>query len=226
VSLQDTLYVLADTYIEVRLNEQMLYQYFRNDSVYAYPISTGDTKQPRAIATREGIFSIKWKARKHVSSIFDVPMYFWMPFDGGIGLHALSGNNYYWYLGNEPSSHGCVRMSREGAEEVYDVTPTGTAVIVHSGTPARVLEFGDTTRMPDLRVMEKIETELLQRRLTAVEEGRADDPSLRQRLALPAKVFQGSIDVGALQLSEEERAAMKRTVVPPELILPTETDVK
>jgi hypothetical protein len=195
----------------------MLYRYLRNDSVYAYPVSTGDTKQKLAIATREGIFSIQWKARRHVSSRFDVPMLYWMPFDGGIGIHALEGDSYYWYLGSEPSSHGCVRASREAAQELYATIPTGTPVIVHGGSPARVLEFGDTARMANLRVMRTIDTDLLKRRLKAVEEGRTDDSSLRERLALPNSAFTEKIAVGKLDVGDDGREKMHELLQPPQI---------
>jgi hypothetical protein len=219
--LQDTLYVIGDMFIEIRLNEQMLYRYLRNDSVYAYPVSTGDPKQKLAIATREGIFSVQWKAERHVSSKFDVPMLYWMPFDGGIGIHALEGDNYYWYLGSEPSSHGCVRASREAAEELFASMPVGTPVIVHSGAPARVLEFGDTTRMTNLRVMRSIDTELLNRRLKAVQKGRGGDPSLRERLALPARAFSEKIDVGRLEVGDGDQAGTQQQFPPPQIVVPS-----
>jgi hypothetical protein len=214
--LQDTLYVLGDMFIEIRLNEQMLYRYLRNDSVYAYPVSTGDPKQKLAIATREGIFSVQWKAQRHVSSKFDVPMLYWMPFDEGIGIHALEGDSYYWYLGSEPSSHGCVRASREAAEELFASMPVGTPVIVHSGSPARVLEFGDTTRMTNLRIMRSIDADLLNRRLKAVQKGRGGDPSLRERLALPSRVFSEKIRVGKLEAGDGGQAAMQQLLQPPQ----------
>jgi hypothetical protein len=112
-------------------------------------------------------------------------MYYWMPFNGGIGIHALKGDDYYPFLGDQPSSHGCVRVSNETAQSLYANTPVGTVVIVHDGSPARVVSFappGET----DITVMTTIDAKLLNKRLAAVNEGRADDPSLAPRLALPA----------------------------------------
>jgi hypothetical protein len=123
-------------------------------------------------------------------------MYFWMPFDGGIGLHSLEGTKYYPFLGYQPSSHGCVRLSNESGEQIYDATPVGTVVFVHDGNPARVVRLASETKA-DLRVMKRIDQRLLRKRLDAVREGKADDRSLAEKLALPAgKKSFAKIDVG------------------------------
>ncbi len=197
-SLRDTLFVLDDTFIEVDLSHQRLVQHFRDGRLDTFLVSTGDGIGARHVPTRTGIFTIKSKSRRHVSSHFDVMMYDWMPFDGGIGFHSLGGTSYYKYLGVRPSSAGCVRMSRESARKLYAHVAVGTPVIVHDGRPARVLAFAD----PDdetVREMETIEFDLLERRLEAVEQGRNDAASFCERLALPAGgVFFGRIPVGAL----------------------------
>jgi hypothetical protein len=108
-----------------------------------------------------------------------------------------------------------VRASREAAEELFRSMPVGTPVIVHSGAPARVLEFGDTTRMANLRVMRSIDTDLLNRRLAAVRKGRSDDPSLRERLALPTRAFSEKIAVGKLEVHDDGREEMKELLQPP-----------
>lgn len=196
ILLRDTLYVLDSTFVEVDLSRQRLYYHHRDGRIYDYPVSTGDASLDRGVATRTGIFTIKEKQRRHVSSIFDVPMQYWMPFDGGIGFHALNGKDYYRFLGVRPSSHGCVRMSREDAGALYESAGRGTAVIVHKGNPARVLQFGDRS-IPYLHVMETIDHSLLKRRLALVQKGAWGDSLLRRPVALPQrKVFWGRIPVG------------------------------
>jgi hypothetical protein len=196
--LRDTLYILDSTYIEIRLDEQQIYQHFRNDSTYIYTCSTGNPAVPKGIATREGIFTLKWKAVKQQSSRFEVPMYYWMPYDGGIGIHALAGQAYYWDLGSAATSHGCVRVSRESGEEIFENSPVGTVVYVHSGRPARVLAFADSG-MAGLRIVTQSDQSMLRRRLAAVMRGRGDDPSLATKLALSRRTpLAGKIEVGSL----------------------------
>jgi len=195
--LQDTLYVLDSIYVEVDLDQQEIYRHASDGRIDTFLCSTGNARLPRGIATRPGIFSIKWKAGRHVSSIFNVPMYYWMPFDGGIGFHSLAGDDYYIHLGYEPSSHGCVRMSNESAEDLFNITPVGTIVYVHRGTPARVLQFAAGTAA-DLRILTQSDLPLLHRRLDAVHDDRRADPALRERLALPRK-FGTKIEVGEIK---------------------------
>jgi L,D-transpeptidase catalytic domain len=183
--LHDTIFVLDSAFIEIDLSRQELYRHSRGGLVDTFLCSSGNPKIPRGIATRTGIFSIAWKARKHWSSRFGVPMFYWMPFDGGIGIHALKGDDYYPFLGFEPSSHGCVRVSNETGESLYDNTPVGTVVFVHSGSPARIVRFAEPGQS-DITVMKSVDSKLLRARLNAVMTGRADDPSLAARLALPA----------------------------------------
>lgn len=196
IALQDTLYVTDSMYLEVDLDHQEVYRHYSDGRIDTFLCSTGNPKLSRGLATRPGIFTIKWKAKRHVSSIFNVPMYYWMPFDGGIGFHSLQGDDYYVHLGYEPSSHGCVRMSNESGEYLYSTTPVGTIVYVHKGTPARVLRFAAATAA-DLRILKRSDLSLLRKRLDAVKNGRASDPILREKLAVPRK-FASKIEVGEI----------------------------
>jgi hypothetical protein len=192
---RDTLYVLDSAYLEVNLDNQEIYRHTRSGHVDTLLCSTGNPDLPKGIATRPGIFTVKWKADVHISSHFNVPMYFWMPFDKGIGFHALEKRDYYSFLGYQPSSHGCVRVSYESGEDLFKYTPVGTLVLVHHGDPARTLEFAETT-FKELRVMKRIDTGLLKRRLDAVKKGRSNDRSLKEKLAIPVGIsFNSAIDV-------------------------------
>lgn len=194
--LRDTVLVLDSTFLEVRLNEQMIYQHFRSGRVARYSCSTGDPRIEDGIATREGIYSIQWKARKHMSQQFQVYLNYWMPFDGGIGFHGLEGRSYYRYLGRRASSHGCVRIANETGAKIFPSAPRGTVVWVHAGSPARLVRFGDTTS-GDLIIMDGVDQQLLDARLTAVLERRADDSVLARPVAIrPGRPFSGRIAVG------------------------------
>jgi len=199
--LQDTLYLLDSTLIEIDLDRQELYLHRTGGRIDTFLCSTGDPKLSGGIATRPGIFTIDAKKPSHRSSQFDVAMFYWMPFDGGIGMHALEGTGYYNLLGYAPSSHGCVRLSRETAEDLYAHIPVGTRVFVHEGIPARVLRLADGVR--DIRTISRRDIKLLRRRLAAAVAGRRDDPALREKLALPATGGgMRRIEVGSLRGGE------------------------
>lgn len=194
--LRDTLHLYDSTYLEVRLDQQMIYQHFRSGRIERYPCSTGNPRLKDAIATREGIFAIQWKAQKHFSAQFEVYLNYWMPFDGGIGFHGLAGRSYYKYLGRRRSSHGCVRISNESGRRLFAEAPSGTVVYVHSGSPARLLRFADSSEK-NLLPLDETDPELLDQRLDAVMHHQWDASSLTQRVVIPARLkFTEQIDVG------------------------------
>jgi hypothetical protein len=65
----------------------------------------------------------------------------------------LAGNGYYGLLGVRPSSHGCVRISREDGKALYDKVQLGTPVLVYKEEPAVALAFADTNISFDKFIM-------------------------------------------------------------------------
>lgn len=196
--LRDTLFLLDSTYLEVRLDEQMIYQRFRSGRVDRYPCSTGDPRIRDGIATRQGIFTIGGRAKRTLSQQFQVYLNYWMQFDGGIGFHGLDSKSYYRFLGQRPSSHGCVRISNETGTKLFSNVRSGMVVYVHGGSPARVLAFADSS-VPGLRSIYEIDTAILNRRLDAVREGRWYDSSLQARVVLPSRrKLPGKMGVGVV----------------------------
>ncbi len=207
--LRDTLYVLDSTYIEINLREQMVIQHFRDGRVDRRFASTGDSLLPGGVITRTGIFSITGRERRHRSRQFGLLMHYWLPFDRGIGLHALDGNDYHRYLGRTPSTHGCVRLTSEDASGLFATVRRGTTVFVHNGRPARILLFGGSA---DTKVIDRSDADLLRQRLDAVGAGRWNDSSFTPRLALPVgRELAEMIPVGEIPVIrvDQEIRAMK-----------------
>lgn len=141
-NFKDTLYTFADYFIEVNLSNQMAYLHSRFDSTKSFGVSTGTKSTKDGVETEEGIFTIQFKVEKWHSIQFDSTLMLnFMTFNWGIGFHALAGNSYYKYLGVKKSSHGCVRVSRTIARELYQKIKYGTPVIVHKGNPAISIAF-------------------------------------------------------------------------------------
>lgn len=142
-NLRDTVYTDKDKWFELRIDQQMLYVHYRTSGrVKTYPISTGNKFLNKGIESRPGLFAIFYKEELHLSSQFnDAKMYYYMPFNMGIGFHGLAGTGYYGNLGVRPSSHGCIRMRTEDARELFKQTEIGTLVLVNRGSTARVVAF-------------------------------------------------------------------------------------
>lgn len=79
--------------------------------------------------TREGQFSVEWKNRDHVSSLYHTPMPFAMFFSRGQAVHYSSDFAARGYNG---ASHGCVNVrDRAGVEWLFDQVRVGDKVIVY-----------------------------------------------------------------------------------------------
>jgi len=140
--LRDTVYTEKENYIEVNLLTQHATLFSRDGSKFHFPISSGNKWIEDGMETNQGLFAIHWKAKKRYSAQFDsTALLNWMNFNNGIGFHALEGKSYYKYLGKKNVSHGCVRVSREDAQFVYDNVERGTPVLVYKGNIAITVAF-------------------------------------------------------------------------------------
>jgi peptidoglycan hydrolase-like protein with peptidoglycan-binding domain len=79
--------------------------------------------------TREGAFSIGWKSREHVSSIYHTPMPYAMFVSGGQAVHDSADFAAQGYAG---ASHGCVNVRNlNGIKWLYGQVRAGDKVIVY-----------------------------------------------------------------------------------------------
>ncbi len=84
-------------------------------------ISTGR----KGFATPSGQFVVTDKNRDHRSSIYKVPMPFFMRLNClDFGLHAGVVPNY-------PASHGCIRLPADVAQKLFSEIPVGTMVTIN-----------------------------------------------------------------------------------------------
>ncbi|MFD8230347.1 L,D-transpeptidase family protein [Streptomyces sp. NPDC059696] len=78
--------------------------------------------------TREGVFSVYWKSRDHVSTLYDSPMPYAMFFSGGQAVHFSADFAARGYAGG---SHGCVNVRDEAAiAALYAQVRDGDKVVV------------------------------------------------------------------------------------------------
>jgi len=63
---------------------------------------------------------------------YNQPVDYWMPFNGGIGLHDASWRSKFGgeiYI--KDGSHGCVNIPPKYADDVFGYVNIGTKVLVH-----------------------------------------------------------------------------------------------
>ena len=84
--------------------------------------------------TRSGLFKIYAKQvdRYLTGEDYNTYVNYWMPFDGGIGLHDASwrkkfGGDIYLTDG----SHGCVNIPKDITDDIFEKVSVGTKVLVH-----------------------------------------------------------------------------------------------
>ena len=81
------------------------------------------------LPTREGAFSIGWKSRDHVSTIYHTKMPYAMFFSGGQAVHYSPDFAARGYNG---ASHGCVNVRNLGGiQTLFAQAQVGDKVIVH-----------------------------------------------------------------------------------------------
>ncbi|MFH8471424.1 L,D-transpeptidase family protein [Streptomyces sp. NPDC018000] len=79
--------------------------------------------------TREGVFSVYWKSRHHVSTIYHSAMPYAMFFSGGQAVHYSADFAARGYNG---ASHGCVNVRDEGKiASLFAQVRTGDKVVVY-----------------------------------------------------------------------------------------------
>jgi hypothetical protein len=107
--------------VVIGLDEQRAWVYRNGIAIGVSTISSGR----EGYRTPTGVFTILQKAREHRSNLYDdAPMPFMQRLTwDGIALHAGTTPGH-------PASHGCVRLPRGFAEDLYEVTTRGMTVVV------------------------------------------------------------------------------------------------
>ncbi|EJO5347348.1 L,D-transpeptidase/peptidoglycan binding protein [Clostridium botulinum] len=123
---------IGNSYVEIDLTKQHLWVYKKGSLVVDGDVVTGNLSANHG--TPEGIYTINYKERNAVlkGENYAAPVNFWIPFNGGIGMHDASwrkvfGGNIYETGG----SHGCVNCPYNLAQTIFQNTEAGTPVVCH-----------------------------------------------------------------------------------------------
>ena len=123
---------LSNTYVEVSIDRQHVWYYKDGNVVVSTDCVTGDPT--KNLSTHTGTYYVKYKERNATlkGEDYETPVDFWMPFNGGEGLHDLSSRGAFGggiYKGN--GSHGCVNLPHSAAKTLYENIERGTPVVVY-----------------------------------------------------------------------------------------------
>lgn len=80
--------------------------------------------------TREGVFSVYWKSRDHVSSLYDMQMPFAMFFGGGQAVHHAEDSST---TESGCSPGGVIVLDRDTMAWLFDQVEVGDTVVIYQG---------------------------------------------------------------------------------------------
>ena len=112
---------IGNSYVEISLGGQHIWFYKNGKLLVDSDIVTGN--KSRGWATPAGVYKLTYKQKKAVltGENYRTPVDFWMPFNGGIGLHDATWRSQFGgniYVSN--GSHGCVNLPYKVAEIIFN----------------------------------------------------------------------------------------------------------
>lgn len=129
----------GNTFVEIDIDAQHVYVHQGDNIVFDCDCVSGLASDPSR-ATPKGVFQIFWKTTdrdlKGNYGPDGQPGYvshvnFWMPFNGGVGMHDASWRSQFGgQIYQTSGSHGCVNLSYDSAKTIYGLVSVGTYVIV------------------------------------------------------------------------------------------------
>lgn len=125
------------TYVEVDLGNQRLYLYENGTCIVDTPIVSGNVA--KGYTTPEGLYTLYYKERDRVlrgkkladgTYEYESPVSYWMPFNGGIGLHDANWRGSFGgQIYKTNGSHGCINMPPKVTPTVYEHVYKGIPIL-------------------------------------------------------------------------------------------------
>jgi lipoprotein-anchoring transpeptidase ErfK/SrfK len=124
---------IGNTYVEIDISGQHLWFYKNGKLITQGDVVTGNGGSEKT-RTPLGIYMINYKERNAIlkGEGYTSPVNYWMPFNGGIGIHDASWRPQFGgELYKTGGSHGCVNSPYAVAKTVFDNIEAGTPVICY-----------------------------------------------------------------------------------------------
>lgn len=129
----------GSSYVEIDLTHQHVWVYVNGSCVVDTDCVTGNPSEGNG--TPQGVYSIAYKEMNTTlrgpkladgTYEWESPVTYWMPFNGGIGLHDASWRSAFGgTIYQTGGSHGCVNLPPAIAGKVYENISAGTPVVCH-----------------------------------------------------------------------------------------------
>lgn len=123
---------LGESYVEIDLTRQKVWVYVDGKLEIETDCVTGCINKGHATPT--GIFTLTYKQEDRIlrGPGYASPVNYWMPFNGGIGLHDATWRSSFGgeiYVSN--GSHGCINLPLEAARKLYNIINYDMPIIVY-----------------------------------------------------------------------------------------------
>lgn len=122
----------GNTYVEINLTAQHLYFYVNGKLVVQSDFVSGNAA--KGWSTPAGAYSITYKQRNATlkGQGYATPVSYWMPFNGGIGLHDANWRKTFGgTIYKTGGSHGCVNLPPAVAKTIYENISAGDPVLCY-----------------------------------------------------------------------------------------------
>ena len=123
---------IGNTYVEINMSNQHLWFYKNGALVVEGDVVTGNVS--RGHSTPVGVYELNYKQKDTTlkGADYSANVSFWMPFNGGVGIHDASWRGAFGgqiYLSN--GSHGCVNSPYYLASTIFKNIEPGTPIICY-----------------------------------------------------------------------------------------------
>ncbi len=129
---------IGSTYVEVDITHQKVYLYVKGQCILETDCVTGTANNSERATPSNGVWAISYKKSPATlgtmeTNGYESPVTYWMPFNGGVGLHDADGwrSSYGGSIYKTNGSHGCVNLPLSAAKTIYENVEPGYPVVVY-----------------------------------------------------------------------------------------------
>lgn len=142
----------GNTYVEINLTAQHLYFYVDGKLLVQSDFVSGNAA--KGWSTPAGAYALTYKQRNATlkGQGYATPVSYWMPFNGGIGLHDANWRKTFGgTIYKNKGSHGCINLPPAVAKTIYENISAGDPVLCYhldgteSSSTSGTKKDGETT---------------------------------------------------------------------------------
>lgn len=122
----------GNTYVEINLTAQHLYFYVDGKLLVQSDFVSGNAA--KGWSTPAGAYALTYKQRNATlkGQGYATPVSYWMPFNGGIGLHDANWRKTFGgTIYKNKGSHGCINLPPAVAKTIYENISAGAPVLCY-----------------------------------------------------------------------------------------------